>query len=110
MHEWKSKESVMLEVENKSLKTVPATINCPTSLSKTLSPNMTSNCYPKLTEISEQLCTREGIQKIMNNTNIKKEAINGAIQVALDENNIDQLNSTFRINMKSIPNKRIPNS
>ena len=38
MNEWKSKESVMLQVENKSLKTVPATINCPTSLSKTLSP------------------------------------------------------------------------
>ena len=103
MNEWKSKESVMLQVENKSLKTVPATINCTSSLSKTLSPNTTSNYYPKLTEISKQLCTPEGIQKIMKNTNIKKEPINGAIQVALDENNIDQLNSTFRIDMKSVP-------
>ena len=103
MNAWKSKESVMLQVENKSLKTVPATINCTSSLSKTLSPNTTSNHYPKLTEISKQLCTPEGIQKIMKNTNIKKEPINGAIQVALDENNIDQLNSTFRIDMKSVP-------
>ena len=94
MNAWKSKESVMLQVENKSLKTVPATINCTSSLSKTLSPNTTSNYYPKLTEISKQLCTPEGIQKIMKNTNITKEPINGAMQVALDENNIDQLNST----------------
>ena len=58
MHEWKSKESVMLQVEDKSLKTIPGiTINCTSSLFKTLSRNTTSNHYQKLTEISEELCT-----------------------------------------------------
>ena len=67
MHEWKSKESVMLQVEDKSLKSIPGiTINCTSSLSKTLSPNTTSNHYQKLTEISEELCTSNNQLKRMH--------------------------------------------
>ena len=66
MHDWKSKESVMLQVEDKSLKTIPGiTINCTSSLSKTLSPNTTSNHYQKLTEISEELCTSNNLKRML---------------------------------------------